>query len=573
MARAMAAPSSLPARNRSFRTFSLGFLVAAVAVGAACGGSNQAGLKEEPKPAEPDGGEFDAGQVDGFGESLGDPDASGPRIGDKDPETCAQAAEARSYVGCDFWPTVVPNLVKDIFDFAVVVSNVGKTKADIEVNGPGITAIHEAVEPGEVKKIFLPWVNDLKKGEGVAASTIARGGAYHVTTSVPVIVYQFNALEFQGKGGPPGKSWDNCVTPQEQMLGMKCFSYSNDASLLLPSTAMTGNYRIMGQRGWTRSPSLFNPAGAKDATYIAVTATADATDVSLKLASSATVVAGGGIQAGAPGDTLNFSLAKGDVALVATSQGDTFDLSGSLLTATKAVQVIAGVPCIDAPKDVQACDHVEETVFPAETLGKHYVVSVPTGPKNPVVGHLVRLYGNHDGTKLTYAGDRPAGCPTTLDAGDVADCGVVTTNFEVTGDHEFGVGSFMLGGERLDPSALSDPQGDPSMSLSVAVEQYRRSYLFLAPDDYTSAFVDIVAPSFTTIMLDGQPLSASFSPVGTGSDFGVGRIPLTPGAKGGAHTLTADKPIGIQVMGYGANTSFQYPGGLNLGQIADAPVR
>jgi hypothetical protein len=50
----------------------------------------------------------------------------------------------------------------------------------------------------------------------------------------------------------------------------------------------------------------------------------------------------------------------------------------------------------------------------------------------------------------------------------------------------------------------------------------------------------------------------------------VTRVKLN-GAAGGAHTLVADQPAGIQVVGYGTYTSYQYPGGLNLGAISQAP--
>jgi hypothetical protein len=36
--------------------------------------------------------------------------------------------------------------------------------------------------------------------------------------------------------------------------------------------------------------------------------------------------------------------------------------------------------------------------------------------------------------------------------------------------------------------------------------------------------------------------------------------------------LTASVPVGLQVLGYGEYTSYQYPGGLNLSQIAPAPL-
>ena len=43
--------------------------------------------------------------------------------------TCADAATQKSYVGCDYWPTVTPNAVSSDFDFAVVVANTGTTDA------------------------------------------------------------------------------------------------------------------------------------------------------------------------------------------------------------------------------------------------------------------------------------------------------------------------------------------------------------------------------------------------------------------------------------------------------------
>ena len=43
---------------------------------------------------------------------------------------------------------------------------------------------------------------------------------------------------------------------------------------------------------------------------------------------------------------------------------------------------------------------------------------------------------------------------------------------------------------------------------------------------------------------------------------------------GGAHKLSTDAEggLGLQVMGFGFATSYYYPGGLNLHQIAKPPV-
>lgn len=559
-------------RNASAR-FGSSWIASALLLGVtgfvACGGSKPS---FEPSSftdggTTPNTGELDGGTIDNnpppidFGDAAPPP----PKNGDRDPVTCEEAATARSYVGCDYWPTVVPNLVNELFDYAVVVSNVGTTRANVTVTGPSGTNKTAAVEPGTLATIYLDWVSELKgKGTPLTASTIARGGAYHLVSDVPVIVSQFNALEYKGEGGPPGKDWSSCDVP----LGSPgCYSYSNDASLLLPSTAMTGNYRVFGQTGYTRT----SPNQMQDATYYAVTATDDDTKVTVVNSAKASVVAGGGITATNPGGSFEFTLNKGDVGLVVSKQSDAHDLSGSLVKATKPVQVISGVPCTDAPKNVQACDHIEETVFPAETIGKHYVVPVSTGPNGKPIGQLVRFYGNQDGTTLTYLPSRPASCPAKLDAGQVADCGRVNVDFEVTGDKEFGVGMVMLGGEILDPGKLlSLPLGDPSLSFGVAVEQFRKSYLFLAPEDYSVSYVDIVGPADAVVTLDGVRLAAPFKAISDG--FAVARARLG-GGKNGAHTLTSDKPVGIQIVGYGENTSYQYPGGLNLGVIASVPPR
>ena len=302
--------------------------------------------------------------------------------------------------------------------------------------------------------------------------------------------------------------------------------------------------------------------------YFAVTATRDNTSVNIKVGARGRILAGGGIAATGPGGTATVMMNAGDVIELVGESKTSSDLSGSLVTADKPVQVIAGVPCIQAPLGVQACDHVEESVFPAETLGKDYFVTVPTGPNGNVVGSIVRLFGNRDGTTLTYAPSKPTGAPATLQAGDVVQF-EVKTDFRVTGSAEFAASTIMLGGERLDPSGGSTQKGDPSMSFATAIEQYRRRYIFLAPDDYDTSYVDIIYPEGTTLLLDGLPPPAG-KPIAGG--FSIARAKLGAG-KAGAHELTASKPVGVQVMGYGSYTSYQYPGGLDLKSIAPPPVK
>jgi hypothetical protein len=349
-----------------------------------------------------------------------------------------------------------------------------------------------------------------------------------------------------------------------------CFSYSNDASLLLPSTAMTGNYRVLGQHGW----SITDVTGTTqvNSAFVTITGTVDGTSVSINAAKAWKIQGGTGIAATAGGGTLKLTLNAGDVVELIGEKLQASDPSGSLIHADQPIQVLTGIPCINQPADKYSCDHTEESVFPYETLGSDYVVTMPTGPKGNTPGHDVRIYGNVNGTTLTYGGTKPAGAPNTINAGQVVDLGTVTADFEVSGDHEFGVGSFMLGGSILDPppdpTKAYDSKGDPSQSLIVATAQYRSDYVFLAPSDYDVSYVDVVSPTTNTITLDGAALTST--PKAVAGDWVVYRQKLGPG-NAGAHTLRSSQPVGIQVVGYGTATSYQYPGGLNLKGITAPP--
>jgi hypothetical protein len=511
----------------------------------------------------------DAGTAGGGGAILDyDGGDAGPL---EDPKTCEEAAANRSYTGCDFWPTVLQNPVWSVFDFAVVVANAApETIVGVTVSRGDTVVAQAQIAPNALQTIYLPWVTQLKGGDcdecgsgptGVQ-SKLVLNGSYHLVTTHPVTVYQFNALEYYGQGGPPGKDWSTC--PANQGCTAGCFSFSNDASLLLPTTALTTNYRVTSMGGSETSSMGTN--------YVAVTGTANDTAVTVHVSATGKISAGIDISSAGPGETTEFVLQAGDVAVLGTSvQGS--DLSGSLVTADKPVQVLAGMPCTNMPNGAPACDHIEESVFPAETLGQHYFVTRPSGPNGTVANHVVRLYGNVNGTELSYPSGKPPTAPAAIDAGEVVDLGVVDMEFEVVGTHEFAVGMFMLGGSIVDPLAPAGQQkGDPSQTLATPVEQFRKKYVFLAPVDYDTSFVDVIQPLATKVNLDGQELM--FGPMAIGaSGYGVTRLNLSfhPGGYG-AHVLLASDPVGIQVAGYGAYTSYHYPGGLNLERIAPPPL-
>ena len=538
--------------------------------GAGHGGSTAAGNAGGASPGA-GGASFDAGHTEGG--------VGGGMVAD--PTTCAEAAFDKTYVGCDFWPTVTANEVWSLFDFTVVVANAGMQAATVTVTGQGVNQT-VTIAPDSLEKIYLTWVPSLKGGDTdnsghlvpFQISVSQPGGAFHLVSSVPVTVYQFNALEYAPTGGPVGKDWSNCPGTSTSHPGCTtapgCYSFTNDASLLLPSTALTGNYRITTETGW---------GAENDGAFIAVTATQAATSVTVYVAPNGHILAGGPVGDVPGGSVVTFAMNAGDVVELAGAPDA--DNAGTLVQATAPVQVITGMPCTYMPQssiDI-ACDHLEQTVFPAETLGKHYFVAPPTSPHATVVGHVVRLVGNVDGTNLTYpSGSKPPNAPTTVNAGQVIELGgggttgqgIVEAPFEIQGDHEFAIVTFMLSATLADPGTPPPAQlGDPSQSNAVALEQYRLKYVFLAPDDYTESYADVIQPLAAHVTLDGVATKVAPTPIGSG--YGIARIPLGPGKGGGAHLLTSDMPVGLQVIGYGAYTSYQYPGGLNLDLIAPPP--
>ena len=158
----------------------------------ACSSSNRSGFADG---APGGGGGAGGGEETGGGSpppggGFGGPTTDKPLDETRDPVDCKEAEELKSYVGCDYWPTVTPNPVWSIFDYAVVVANTGEHDAEVQVTGPSGTNKHAVVSAGELKKIYLPWVRELK------------GADFNECTAG------------QPGGGSPPSSW-RCVSPHE----------------------------------------------------------------------------------------------------------------------------------------------------------------------------------------------------------------------------------------------------------------------------------------------------------------------------------------------------------------------
>lgn len=444
---------------------------------------------------------------------------NGHCVGACSPETLGQ-----SFIGCDYYPTVTANVVsEDPFHFAVVVSNTTASPATVKITQGAAMITSAIVAANDVAVITLPWVTALKSANGYSASILVADGAYRLRSDQPVTVYQYNPLEYT--------------------LGGQ-FTYTNDASLLLPVNTWTGNYRVAARQ--TLSTGL--PG------FYAVTASQDGTTVTLTPpAAGGSVAPGAGVAANGAGTVV---MNAGDVLEVFTGgSASPGDVTGTLVAADKPVQIIGGHVCTYMPDPVCCCDHLEETIPPLETLSPNYIVTAPVVfAGGAPVANVVRIVATADATSLTYDPPQP-GAPAVIPlAGGHVEIVGTTADFEVVASAKIIVVQYMVGGQNVG-------SGDPAMTLAVAKQQYRSSYLFHAPTNYTANFVNVVALAGANVMLDGVAVG-DFSPIGA-TGYSVARVPLS-NAGTGTHSISAGSSFGISVYGYGEYTSFWYPGGQNL---------
>lgn len=529
-----------------------------------------------------DGSGYDTGTTcDGAAGQLCNPDSGTCE------NACAVAEAANSYIGCDYWPvSTVNGALADDFEFAVVVANPNTSDAVVTVTRGSSTVATTTVAAHAVSTIPLPYVTALKSttdADGNPHSALVRNGAYHLISTLPVTVYQFNPLEYALTG--------DCADPnQDQIPGDgRCFSFTNDASILLPTHALTGNYTIAAYPTQRLDRSIPGDSiSSSSAGFFTVTAVD--TDVSVTIAFRGAVSASvdGAVSAFGAHTSGTFSLNQGDVlqiesavqpacasaspfddipnadfGTIHTVYCDTdanFDLTGTQIRATGRVAVVGGHECAFVPHNRWACDHLEETIFPEETWGRVVVVS-PTQPLR-AEPNVIRIVSGKDANSITF---NPAyiHAPVTMSRGDYIEF-EASEDFQVTGSEAILVEQFLVGQDYAGiGSSGAEAVGDPSLSIAVPTEQYRSEYSFLVPSSYPTNYVSVIAPVGTNVFLNGTMIDSSVWR--SVNDFGIATARIEVPA--GAHEMTSDTPFGIQVYGFGTYTSYMYPGGLDLQTI------
>jgi hypothetical protein len=447
---------------------------------------------------------------------------------------CAPESLGNSYIGCDYYPTITPNPLLEninIFTFAVAVANTTNSPATVTVTRGANQVTSVVVAANSVQVISLPWVTDLRTGgNNTGSSKIVVDGAYRLRSTQPVTVYQYNPLQYTASGQ---------------------FSYTNDASLLLPVNTWRDEARVVSWNHWVFS-------GQQYSGFYTVVAAEDDTQVMLSPSTTGQWVrAGAGVAANGTG---NVVLNSSDVLVVFTNPANQngaaySDLTGTLISATKPIQLIGGHICTNVPANIGYCDHLEESVPSLEAVGKDYFVTVPLiNPPAATKARMVRIVATEPNTTIVY--DPPIAAPTQLaNAGDIVTINATSTDLRITSEQKIVVSEYMQGQD------AGGSKGDPAMTLAVPVEQYRDSYLIHAPTNYQNSFANIVAPTGTTVTVDGAQVS-TWTPIG-GSGYSVARVVLS-NLGDGNHDIVGNDAFSIQVYGYGQYTSYWYPGGQNL---------
>ncbi len=492
---------------------------------------------------------------------------------------CADAEASNSYIGCEYWPTPVMNAgVANEFTFAVVVSNPQSEAADVTVTRGAASVATVSIPGGGLETIALPWVAELKGAVGSEASTLVPGGAYRLRSTLPVTVYQFNALEYRIARDCARETGASATDGQ-------CFSFTNDASLLLPTHVMTANYMVLSRptRVTEIESTTVNRLSKSPGFFAVIGVDEGPTTVSIDFMAHVEASVDGAVRAFRPGDNGMFTLNQGDVLQVVSQLpescatpgrteeaggrtytycrvGEAYDLTGSIVRAAagRRVGVISGHNCDFLPYDKWACDHLEEAMFPLEAWGQDYIVSATEQLRGEP--NIVRIVSSADGNAITFD---PAAvhAPITLNRGQSVEF-ETTQDFRVMGSEAFAVVQHLVGQDYAGISTGgTEGNGDPAFSLAIPTEQFRTDYDFLAPLTYIISYVNITAPSGATVTLDGAPVSG-FREVG-GTGFATARVEIT----GGAHHIEGGSPFGIVVYGFGSYTSYMYPGGLDFEAI------
>ncbi len=456
-------------------------------------------------------------------------------------------------------------------EYVTVYSETVSSDGD-RIGGPHQGPIEDIeLPPGATLTLLLP-NRDIPFGETTVTST-----AYRVQSSQPVVAYQFNPF---------------CCN----------YNYTNDASLLLPSSALTENYMMMSHAVWAgganyrleepRSPTLSVVAMEPDTTVEVQLRASEHEGQSFE-DQLYPVREGDGISG--PDDTgrMVVTLEPHEVFNVAGGGADpVIDLTGARVVADKPVAAFGAHTCTNIPFTQPACDHIESQLFPLETWATDFVLA-PHKIRNPEVdpnsreGTYWKFVAREDettiradisvarGDVLPPSGEGVSHCADfaeepesgVFELREGENCEFGTRNiFTVEATRPISIAGFMSGQNTVfDQVDWGDHAGDPSMFLVPPQDQYRISYTFLTPPTYHVSYITVIIPPNFDITLDGEtvdPMEYDYEMLEDQTML-MSHIEVEPGP----HQIEASIPFGLIVYGFDNYVSYSYTGGLDLTKL------
>ncbi len=488
-------------------------------------------------------------------------------------DACALAEVDRSTIGCEYWAVDLDNEYAETLlgvndaagaQFAVAVANPNDHQVQVQVernNAPlGSPPLPQVifsglVEPRSVLEIPLdPREVDGSTERDNGPGTFVSPNAYRITTNFPIVAYQFNPIVQQ---------------------------FSNDASLLIPTTGLDSFYRVLG---WpTANPiAVFPMPGLPDHSYVTIVGVTEGTDVTVTLGGA--IVGGGGIPATAAGGVVTYTLGPYDV-LNLESDGIPGDMTGTTVQSTAPVVVFSGgergiAPYDEGsipdppggwPEDICCTDHLEEQVFPTSAWGQDFVLTHSPQRSDTawVEPDIYRVMADREVTTITT--NLPGEFATiTLSPGEWRELWA-QQSFVMRADHPIQIEQILVSQQFL-PSYRPNAGGDPSMLLFPPYQQYRTRYAFLAPSTWMENYVVFSAPVGTITLLDGRDVRGTeFMSLCDYEDAGEldGRVyqAITCPVDPGSHVVEGDVHVGIMIYGYYNVGSYGYAGGSDLERI------
>ena len=487
---------------------------------------------------------------------------------------CDVAADQPSNVGCQFWAVDLDQ--QDALGnnpasepWGVVLSNAGDLTANVtiefndtapeELPNPQVFSQY-TIQPGQLEQVILP-TRELDCGTApndyTSPGTCVSSRAFRISSSNPIVVYQFNVFEN---------------------------TFSNDASLLLPTNALGNVYRVINWSAGHPVPQNLPIIGFfVDRSYVTVVGTAEGTHVRIR--PSWRVKGNGPIPATPAGGLIELDIGAFDVINIETddatwqeaAQPGVADLTGTTVESSHPVAVFSGVESTSSPYHVdiptysgwsETCclDHLEEQMFPLESIGKKFVVT-----RSPIRStgsyhepDVLRFVGAAEVTTVTTSLPAPNDS-FTLQPGEIRDTWA-DTDIVVTSSAPVLIGQLLVSQGYVDGPSI----GDPALTVFPPVEQYRSEYVFLTPGSWTQNWVVISAEVGSTVTIDGSAPGGCItgSPVTLDNvDYEARRCPLSEGV----HQLSGDAPFGIVAYGYGSAGSYAFAGGADVRQIYEPP--